>query len=70
MCIRDSIVSALKEWFGDAATVENDYGYDWWPKVPKSPDYSIIGSFELMSQGIIKGYFNWGMNPCLSLIHI
>ena len=28
------IVSALKEWFGDAATVENDYGYDWWPKVP------------------------------------
>lgn len=60
------IVSALKEWFGDAATVENDYGYDWWPKVPKSPDYSIIGSFELMSQGIIKGYFNWGMNPCHS----
>ena len=38
------IVSALKEWFGDAATVENDYGYDWWPKVPKSPDYSIIGA--------------------------
>ncbi len=60
------IVSALKEWFGDAATVENDYGYDWWPKVPKSPDYSIIGSFELMSQGVIKGYFNWGMNPCHS----
>ena len=60
------VVSALKEWFGDAATVDNDYGYDWWPKVPKSPDYSIIGSFELMSQGVIKGYFNWGMNPCHS----
>lgn len=28
------IVSSLKEWFGDAATVENGYGYDWWPKVP------------------------------------
>ena len=46
--------------------MDNDYGYDWWPKVPKSPDYSIIGSFELMSQGVIKGYFNWGMNPCHS----
>lgn len=60
------LVSALKSWFGDAATAENDYGYDWWPKIPKSPDYTIIGSFELMSQGVIKGYFNWGMNPCHS----
>ncbi len=58
------IVSALKEWFGEAATAENDYGYDWWPKVPESPDYSMMGTFELMDQGIIKGYFNWGMNPC------
>lgn len=60
------LVSALKEWFGDAATIDNDYGYDWWPKVPKKPDYTLIGSFELMNQGIIKGYFNWGMNPCHS----
>lgn len=60
------VVSALKEWFGDYATVDNDYGYDWWPKVPKSPDFSMMGSFELMSQGVIKGYFNWGMNPCHS----
>ncbi len=60
------LVSSLKEWWGDAATVDNDYGYDWWPKVPKSPDYTIMSSFELMSQGVIKGYFNWGMNPCHS----
>lgn len=60
------IVSALKEWFGDKATVDNDYGYDWWPKVPASPDYTIMSTFELMDQGIIKGYFNWGMNPCHS----
>lgn len=60
------IVSALKEWFGDKATVDNDYGYDWWPKVPASSDYTIMSTFELMDQGIIKGYFNWGMNPCHS----
>lgn len=60
------LVSFLKEWFGDAATVENDYGYDWLPKVPSSPDFTIMSTFELMDQNIIKGYFNWGMNPCHS----
>ena len=63
------IVSSLKEWFGENATVDNDYGYDWWPKVPSEPgatDYTHISTFELMKQGVIKGYFNWGMNPCHS----
>ena len=60
------IVSSLKEFYGKNATVDNDYGYDWWPKVPKSPDFTIMSTFELMDQGVIKGYFNWGMNPCHS----
>lgn len=60
------LISSLKEWFGDAATVDNDYGYDWWPKVPTSPDFTIMSTFELMDQDVIKGYFNWGMNPCHS----
>lgn len=60
------LISSLKEWFGDAATIDNDYGYDWWPKVPSSPDFTIMSTFELMDQEIIKGYFNWGMNPCHS----
>ena len=63
------IVSSLKEWFGKNATVKNDFGYDWWPKVPStvgSQDWTHISTFELMDQGVIKGYFNWGMNPCHS----
>lgn len=63
------IVSSLKEWFGENATKENDYGYDWWPKVPSevgAQDYTHISTFELMKEGVIKGYFNWGMNPCHS----
>ena len=63
------MVSFLKEWFGDNATVDNDYGYDWLPKVPSevgAQDYTHISTFELMSSGVIKGYFNWGMNPCHS----
>ena len=63
------MVSALKEWYGDNATVDNDYGYDWWPKVPSetgAQDYTMMSTFELMDQGIMKGYFCWGMNPCHS----
>ena len=63
------VVSALKEWFGDNATVDNDYGFDWWPKVPSevgAQDFTHISTFHLMEQGVMKGYFNWGMNPCHS----
>lgn len=63
------LVSFLKEWFGENATVDNDYGYDWLPKVPSATgdqDYTHISTFELMQQGVIKGYFCWGMNPCHS----
>jgi formate dehydrogenase major subunit len=59
------MVSSLKEWWGENATFKNDYGYDWLPKLP-SEDWSTISTFEYMSQGVIKGYFNWGMNPCHS----
>ncbi|NPD32196.1 molybdopterin-dependent oxidoreductase [Eggerthellaceae bacterium zg-997] len=58
------MVSFLKEWFGEAATVENDYGYDWLPKIPKNgDDYTTMGTFHLMDAGIMKGYFTWGHNP-------
>ena len=63
------MVSALKEWYGENATVDNDYGYDWWPKVPSetgAQDYTEISTFELMNAGSMKGYFCWGMNPCHS----
>ena len=63
------IVSSLKEWFGENATLENDFGYDWWPKVPSQvgdQDWTHISTFELMDNGTIKGYFCWGMNPCHS----
>lgn len=60
------IVSSLKEFFGKHATVENDYGYDWWPKPPAETDFTIIDSFELMRKHVIQGYFAWGMNPAHS----
>ncbi len=62
------MVSQLKEFYGENATVENDYGYDWWPKPPThdGSDWTELSSFEKMKEGIIKGYYAWGMNPCHS----
>lgn len=60
-------ISGLKEWFGDKATVDNDYGYDWLPKVPANGgDFTTIGTFERMDEGTMKGYFAWGQNPAAS----
>ena len=62
-------VSALKEWFGKNATVDNDYCYDLLPKIsPKLSygDYSTIMTFNQMRDEKIKGYFCWGMNPAHS----
>lgn len=59
-------ISALKEWFGEHATTENDFGYDWLPKIGSKLDYSHISTFEHMDSGMVKGYWLWGMNPAHS----
>jgi formate dehydrogenase major subunit len=56
-------VSLLKAWFGDAATAENDYGYDYLPKI--SGDHSHLPTFVLMNQGGIKGFLVIGQNPAV-----
>ena len=59
------IVSQLKAWFGDAATVDNDYLYDLLPKI--TGDHSHFPVFVEMSQGKIKGMILTGQNPATSL---
>ncbi len=50
------IVSLLKAWYGEAATAENEFGYQNLPKTTKPiNDYSWIGLFEAMYAGTIKG---------------
>src|SRR5205807_1551728 len=55
------IVSLLKAWYGDAATKENDWRFDWLPRV--DDDYSDLPFFNSMAQGKVKGYFVFGQNP-------
>ncbi len=58
-------VSQLKAWFGDAAAAENDYGYDWLPKI--TGDHSHLPVFVEMMDGKIKGMIITGQNPATSL---
>jgi formate dehydrogenase major subunit len=56
------LISQLKAWYGDKATKENDFCFDWLPKLDgKSHDHVSI--FQSMAEGKIKGFFAWGQNP-------
>ncbi len=59
-------VSLLKSFFGDKATAENDFGYQWLPKVDDGKAYSWLDIFDEMYRGTIKGFFAWGQNPACS----
>ncbi|MEX2558707.1 MAG: molybdopterin-dependent oxidoreductase, partial [Pirellulales bacterium] len=57
------IVSQLKAWFGDQATADNDYAYDYLPK--SVGDHSHLPMFVAMHEGKIKGFFCIGQNPAV-----
>ncbi len=59
-------VSLLKSFFGDKATKENDFGYNWLPKLDDGKTYSWLDLFDVMYKGEFKGLFAWGMNPAAS----
>jgi formate dehydrogenase major subunit len=58
-------VSLLKSWYGDNATADNDFGYEWLPKLNPGTNYSHIALFEAMAAGTVKGLFCWGQNPAV-----
>jgi formate dehydrogenase major subunit len=60
-------VSLMKSWFGKAATKENDWAYDYLPKLDKV--YDVLTAFDLMYQGKMHGYFCQGFNPLASIPH-
>ena len=58
------VVSLLKAYFGDAATAENDFCYDYLPQI--SGDHSTLPTQIAMKDGNVKGYFVIGQNPAAS----
>ena len=53
-------VSMLKTFYGDAATKQTDWAYDYLPKVDRN--YSWVQLWDNMYNGIVKGIFAFGMN--------
>jgi formate dehydrogenase major subunit len=61
------VVSLLKAWWGEAATRENDFGYDYLPHL--SGDHSHMVTVADMADGKVKGYFVMGENPTVGSMH-
>ncbi|MDQ0513122.1 formate dehydrogenase major subunit [Angulomicrobium amanitiforme] len=59
---RKFFVSFMKSMFGPAATAENDWGYQYLPKLDV-PGYDVLRIFEMMKQGKVNLYFCQGFNP-------
>ena len=57
-------VSFQKSMWGDKATAENNWAFDWLPKLDVT--YDVLRTFELMNQGKITGYFCQGFNPLMT----
>ncbi|OGK82944.1 MAG: formate dehydrogenase-N subunit alpha, partial [Candidatus Rokubacteria bacterium GWA2_70_23] len=59
------VISMLKAWYGDRATKENDYGFDWIAKRASADAYSHQHIFVDMYNGKLKGFFAIGQNPAV-----
>jgi formate dehydrogenase major subunit len=59
------MVSLLKAFYGDAATKDNEYGYQWLPKRASADAYSHQHIFVDMYEGKIKGFLADGQNPAV-----
>ena len=56
-------VSLLKAWFGDAATQDNDFGFEWLPRI--NGDHSTYSTAMDMLDNKVEGYFLLGQNPAV-----
>jgi formate dehydrogenase major subunit len=60
-------VSLLKEYFGDAATAENDWCFDHLPRL--TGDHGTYRTTMDMIDGLVRGYFLLGQNPAIGSVH-
>ena len=56
-------VSLLKAWWGDAATADNDFCFDYLPRI--TGDHSAYRTTMDMFTGSVKGYLLFGQNPAV-----
>src|SRR4051812_1146494 len=56
-------ISLMKAYYGDGATKENNWGFQWLPRV--SGDHSHFGYWLDMADGKMEGLFVMGQNPAV-----
>ncbi len=61
--LRSYMVSMLKAWWGDAAEEENDFAFDYLPRI--NGDHSNYTTMNRMLDGKVKGFFVVGENPAV-----
>ena len=61
--MRAYLVSLLKAWWGPAATAENDFCFDYLPRLTGS--HSTYDTVMAQMDGTCRGYFIWGENPAV-----
>ncbi len=64
---RNFAVSLLKSWWGEAATAENDWAFDYLPKL--TGDHGTYATVMAMLEDTIDGYFLVGQNPAVGSAH-
>jgi formate dehydrogenase major subunit len=57
------IVSLLKAWWGSAATTENEFCFEYLPRIDR--DHSTYWTVQQMLQGKVKGFMVVGENPAV-----
>ncbi|VBA61973.1 Formate dehydrogenase 2 subunit alpha (cytochrome c-553) [Mycobacterium attenuatum] len=61
------MVSLLKEYWGEHATADNDYCFDYLPRI--NGDHSTYRTVMDMVDGAVFGYFLLGQNPAVGSAH-
>ena len=64
---RKFYVSFLKSLYGEKATPENEFGYNWIPKLNTA--YDAVKMFDVMHKGETTGLICQGFNPMMSIPH-
>lgn len=61
--VRSYAVSLLKSYWGDASTADNDFCFDYLPRI--TGDHSTYNTVKAQIEGRCKGYFLVGENPAV-----
>jgi formate dehydrogenase major subunit len=64
---RKFTVSLLKSYWGDAATAENDFAFDYLPRL--TGDHGTYATVMSMLEDEVEGYFLLGQNPAVGSAH-